>query len=62
MISSAALTTLVLFGGLTLAVFVTRKDFSFLRTFLVFGTIAAMGLIVVAILFGFQLRAIFSTP
>ena len=58
-ISSAALTTLVLFGGLTLAVFVTRKDFSFLRTFLVFGTIAAMGLIVVAILFGFQLGAIF---
>ena len=59
-IPSAAMTTLVLFGGLTLAVFVTRKDFSFLRTFLVFGGFAAMGLIVMAILFNFQLGAIFT--
>lgn len=59
-ITSAALTTLVLFGGLTLAVFVTRKDFSFLRTFLVFGGFAAMGFIVMAILFNFQIGAIFT--
>jgi FtsH-binding integral membrane protein len=54
------MTTLILFGGLTLAVFVTRKDFSFLRTFLVFGGFAAMGFIVMAILFNFQLGAIFT--
>ena len=39
--------------------FITRKDFSFLRTILVFGGFAAMGLIVVAILFNFQLGTIF---
>jgi FtsH-binding integral membrane protein len=59
-IQSAALTTLALFSGLTLAVFITRKDFSFLRTFLVFGGFAAMGFILVAILFQFQLGAIFT--
>ena len=58
-IPSAAMTTLVLFGGLTLAVFVTRKDFSFMRTFLVFGGFAALGFIVVAALFHFQLGAVF---
>ena len=58
-IPSAAVTTLVLFGGLTAAVFITRKDFSFLRTFLVFGGFAAMGFILVAILFGLQLGEIF---
>ncbi len=58
-ITSAATTTLVLFGGLTLAVFVTRKDFSFMRTFLAFGSIAALGFIGVAILFNFQIGVIF---
>jgi FtsH-binding integral membrane protein len=58
-IPSAAATTLVLFAGLTMAVFVTRKDFSFLRTFLVFGGFAAMGFILIAILFHFQVGAIF---
>jgi len=58
-IPSAAWTTLALFGGLTAAVFITRKDFSFLRTFLVFGGFAAMGFILIAILFQFQLGAIF---
>ena len=58
-IPSAAMTTLVLFGGLTLAVFVTRKDFSFMRTFLVFGSFAAFGFILMAILFHFQIGAVF---
>jgi len=58
-IPSAAVTTFALFGGLTVAVFITRKDFSFLRTFLMFGGFAAMGFIFVAILFQFQLGAIF---
>jgi len=59
LIQSAALTTLVLFGGLTLAVLVTRKDFSFLRTFLVFGSFAAFGFIIVAILFHLAIGALF---
>ena len=50
-IPSAGMTTLALFGGLTAAVFITRKDFSFLGTFLVFGGFAAMGFIVIAMLF-----------
>ncbi len=59
-IMPAGVGTLVLFGGLTATVFITRKDFSFLRGILVFGGMAAMGLIVCAILFGFNLGAIFT--
>ena len=58
-ISSAAITTLFLFGGLTAIVFITRKDFSFLRSILLFGGLAAFGFIVVAILFQFSLGPIF---
>ena len=58
-IPSAAMTTAVLFGGLTAAVFITRKDFSFLRTILVFGSFAAMGLILVAMFAGLHLGAFF---
>ncbi len=59
LIGSAAITTLALFGALTAVVFITRKDFSFLRGILMFGGFAAMGLIVVAILFQFSLGPIF---
>ena len=58
-IQSAAITTLALFAGLTATVFVTRTDFSFLRAILVFGGFAAMGFILIAILFHFQLGAVF---
>jgi FtsH-binding integral membrane protein len=59
-ILSAALATAVLFAGLTAIVFITRKDFSFLRTYLYFGGFAALGLIVIAILFQFALGPIFT--
>ena len=59
-IPAAAITTLGLFGILTLAVFITRKDFSFLRTILTFGGFAAMGLIACGIIFGFNLGPIFT--
>ncbi len=59
-ITSAATATLALFGGLTAVVFLTRKDFSFLRTVLLFGGLAALGLIVVAIVFHFALGPIFT--
>jgi FtsH-binding integral membrane protein len=59
-IPTAAVATLGLFGALTLVVFVTRKDFSFMRSILMFGGVAAMGLIVCAILFNFSLGPIFT--
>jgi FtsH-binding integral membrane protein len=59
-IPTAGITTLALFGVLTGVVFITRKDFSFLRSVLMFGGFAAMGLIVVAILFQFSLGPIFT--
>ena len=59
-ISSAAQATLIGFAFLTAIVFFTRKDFSFLRTFLVWGGLAAIGLIIASILFGFSLGNTFS--
>ena len=56
----AGITTLVLFGVLTAIVMVTRKDFSFLRTVLLFGGVAALGLIVISIFFSFALGPIFT--
>ena len=55
----AAVATLGLFGILTAVVFATRKDFSFLRTTLVFGAFAAMGFIVAGALIGFNLGMVF---
>lgn len=58
----AGVVTLLLFGGLTAVVLITRKDFSFLRTGLMFAGFAAMALIVVAILFNFQMGLLFIVP
>lgn len=58
-IPMAGVITLVLFGGLTLIVMVTRQDFSFLRIGIAIGGLAAMALIAGSILFGFQLGLIF---
>jgi FtsH-binding integral membrane protein len=57
---TATILTLLLFGGLTLVVFTTKKDFSFLRGILSIGFMLALGLIVCAVLFGFNLGLIFS--
>ncbi len=59
-IPTAAVATLVLFAGLTGVVFVTRKDFSFLRVILAFGALAAFGLIVLSIVTGMALGPIFT--
>jgi FtsH-binding integral membrane protein len=48
------------FVALTAAVFVTRKDFSFLRSFLVFASFAALGLILASLIFGFTLGIVFT--
>jgi len=59
-IGTAATATLGLFAVLTAIVFITRKDFSFLRSVLMFGGIAAFGLIGCAIFFNFALGPIFT--
>ena len=59
-ITSAALVTLLGFGGLTAVAFVTRKDFSFLGALLRWGFLIALVLIVAGVIFGFQLGTFFS--
>tara|TARA_R110002096_G_scaffold435128_1_gene659446 strand:+ start:324 stop:1028 length:705 start_codon:yes stop_codon:yes gene_type:complete len=59
-ILKAGVTTLFVFAGLTFAAFATGKDFSFLRGFLMVGGVVAMGIIVVSIIFGFNLGTIFA--
>ena len=59
-IASAAGTTILGCAGLTVVAFVTRKDFSFLRSFLMWGGIVALLLIVASMLFGFQMGTWFS--
>lgn len=59
-ISSAAVVTLIGFAGLTAVAVSSGKDFSFLGTFLKWGGIVAILLIVASVMFGFQLGTIFS--
>jgi hypothetical protein len=59
-IPTAGLITLVMFTGLTVAVFVTGHDFSFLRIALIIGGFAAMGFLLCGMLFGFQIGNIFT--
>lgn len=59
-ILQAAIVTLAIFVGLTLTVFVTRKDFSFMRGILMIGSFAALGIIVASLLFGFSLGMVFA--
>jgi FtsH-binding integral membrane protein len=59
-VPAAGLITLLLFAGLTVVVFTTRVDFSFLRTILIIGGFVALGLIVASMIFGFQLGVIFA--
>jgi uncharacterized protein len=55
----AAIVTLAVFGGLTVAVFVSGKDFSFLGPVLFVCSFLALGVILAAVLFGFNLGLIF---
>lgn len=52
--------TLFIFVGLTLVVFLTKKDFSFLRGILTISSFAMLGIIVLSIPFGFHLGMLFS--
>ena len=59
-IPTAGLLTATVFGGLTLTVFTTKKDFSFLGQALNLAGFAALGLIVCSLIFGFTLGTIFA--
>jgi FtsH-binding integral membrane protein len=58
-LSQAIIITLAIFVGLTLTVFLTKKDFSFMRGVLVVCTFAALGVILASLAFGFSLGAVF---
>lgn len=59
-LNQAAIVTLALFTGLSAIVFVTKKDFSFLKAGLTVGFFIAIGLIIAGSLFGFNLGLWFS--
>lgn len=59
-IESAAGVTLLGTAGLTVVAFVTRKDFSFLRSILMWGGVLALIAIVSSVLFGFEMGTWFS--
>lgn len=58
-IPTAALATATIFIGLTAVVFLTRKDFSFLRTALWLGGLVAMVFIMASMFIGFSLGMVF---
>jgi hypothetical protein len=58
-ITQSIVITLAIFVGLTLTVFLTKKDFSFLRGILVVATFGALGVILASMAFGFSLGALF---
>jgi FtsH-binding integral membrane protein len=55
----AVVITLAIFIGLTLTVFITKKDFSFLGGILTIASFAVLGVILASMLFGFSLGALF---
>jgi FtsH-binding integral membrane protein len=59
-IPTAGLYTLIVFGGMTGVVFLTGKDFSFMRQGLMVASFAVLGLIVCSLIFGFTLGTVFS--
>lgn len=58
-IPTAGIMTLAMFGGLTLTVFVTGKNFNFLYPVLSVGSMLALGFILAAVIFGFSLGLVF---
>lgn len=59
-IPTAGVLTLATFGGLTAAVLVTGKDFSFLGPIIAVASMIALGVMVAGLLFGFGLGLFFS--
>jgi FtsH-binding integral membrane protein len=59
-LGKAAMITVMMFVALTGIVFVTRKDFSFMRGVLMLAGLGTLGLVVTSVLFGFTLGMLFS--
>jgi hypothetical protein len=59
-VAAAAVITALMFGGLSVVAFTTRKDLSFMRPMLIWGGVAALVLILAAVLFGLSLGIWFS--
>ena len=59
-IRDAAYTTLAIFAALTASVFFSKKDFSFMRSGLAIAGAAAMMMVVLSLVFGFNLGIVFS--
>lgn len=59
LLAEAGAITVGMFAGLSAVVFLTRMNFSFLRGALMFGFFAALALIVLSIVFSFDLGIIF---
>lgn len=57
---SAAVVTAIGFAGLTFVGFITRKDLTFMRPLIMWGSFCALGLIVLALIFQFDLGLWFS--
>lgn len=60
LLQQAAIVTIGLFAGISSIVFLTKKDFSFLRAGITIGFFIAIGLIIAGALFGFTLGLWFS--
>lgn len=58
--AKAAVVTLMAFAGLTAAVFISGKDFSFLGPVLWVAALGALGVIVASIIFGFTLGIVWA--
>jgi FtsH-binding integral membrane protein len=56
----ALIATSALFAALVTTVFLTKFDFSILKAFVIFGSFGALGIIVVAALFGFSIGTWFA--
>ncbi len=56
----AGIVTLGLFLGLSMTVFITRTDFSFLAPILAIGGFMALGFIIASAIFGFSLGSVFA--
>lgn len=60
LLGTAALITGVVFAGLTAVVFLTKADFSWMRGLLYSCGLAAVGVLVASLIFGFSLGTIYS--
>jgi FtsH-binding integral membrane protein len=59
LLGTAALITGVVFAGLTAVVFLSKADFAWMRGLLAVGGLAAMGVLVASLVFGFTLGTVY---